>query len=61
MGCKKGAATVEGEELPLAAKKRAEIRGGRGAIGSCCELPKNGRGKGRGVAVAMCGELPENG
>ena len=39
-------------------QKRAEIRVGREGIESCFKLPKSGRGEGRGVAVAMFGELP---
>ncbi len=42
MGCEKGAATMEGEELSLAARKRADIRGEREAFGSFSELPKSG-------------------
>ena len=50
---------MEGEELPLAAKKEPRLVQGEGlAIRSCCELPKNGSGEGRGVAVAIFGKLP---
>ena len=62
VGCKHGAEMVEREELPLAARNGEKFGwGGRVAIGSCCELPKNGSGEGRISAAASCGELPESG
>ena len=57
-GLREGSGDDGGGGAAATCQRRAEIRRGRGAFGSCCELPNSGGGRRGEVFVAIFIEIP---